>query len=870
MPKQRKKINKNKALLYTTPKLSTIGVRGVLKQPLTIADSDDNLSHTILNKKTTVLVEPCEWVPQINQIKNKKLRFKITTYTKDNGGNPDLPENSSNIVTGQSYDVANINPHEYFNFEEYFCESNSNILFPHGKPHIKDIKQGYVSNCSLLAALQAILSNPHINGAAIIQSMFQDHGDGTTTVRLYHPETLKPEYFRVSNAVIHNKNGKLSKHSALWVHVLENAYAARGLEGDNLKTNSSFASVYSGGIYEKNAFRSILGCEAKNIHSISPDPTLPIFCLKDTHLQEAIKFFHFLFINGQINKDEYEIHLKNMIPVFSNSIYKLFPVFPDLRTLEEIFNIQVQLFEYEFTHGENSLETASQSERENNKTLFEAYDKLKHFFEKYKKKDFFYRNYHINELKLYTQLQHSFNNGCALIAGCFTNEPVDGINSTHAYGVMGFEKKEVTVDDNNGVEQTTELLFVKLINPWGRKGRVYLQHIKDYSIKGKETEEGEFFIELKEFYRLFEVNVTESLVKPSVIESAKQNHEKEIVALLNKPILLDDYTLDQITEQRDYILLLKDKMMTYELFSLELFNEEEKTNIFSFLNKTQLLIGSPEHKRILLSLISKKNADHLGLDHDDAADYYYHLFLYQHLHTNPNNSYPLSIDEIFDQVKTHSPNTFLWESYQERLGIFSIYVSYEINQLNQDLYEIEMKLNRLEPLLDQIFDYENIAKQLAHFEMMLVWFKKNQTLLLGRTHELFPDKVQVIYQILDHINELEDRVECAKNKYISQLDNNPSANKSLSSMFKLICENYKNHATDRLNMVYTLNSAARSSLRSTFKNNIEMPKETKDLWSRFKDLLSSIFRNPLNFWKQPSNHSVPTPNTHSDLGHKYG
>ena len=51
--------------------------------------------------------------------------------------------------------------------------------------------------------------------------------DGTTTVRLFHPDTLEPNYISVDMAGLVDKQGQpLNKHKALWVDVLETAYVA--------------------------------------------------------------------------------------------------------------------------------------------------------------------------------------------------------------------------------------------------------------------------------------------------------------------------------------------------------------------------------------------------------------------------------------------------------------------------------------------------------------------------------------------------------------------------------------------------------------------------------------------------------------------
>ncbi len=117
--------------------------------------------------------------------------------------------------------------------------SESNVkdlpLFLH-KPHINDIKQGYIGDCYFLGAITAYMrTNPEG-----ILNMFHDVGDGTVIVRLYmafdennrrvdsekdmlRPEvTMRPVYIRVRK----DYDISATAQDCMWVQLLEKAYTA--------------------------------------------------------------------------------------------------------------------------------------------------------------------------------------------------------------------------------------------------------------------------------------------------------------------------------------------------------------------------------------------------------------------------------------------------------------------------------------------------------------------------------------------------------------------------------------------------------------------------------------------------------------------
>lgn len=102
-------------------------------------------------------------------------------------------------------------------------------LFAHD-PCVSDIAQGEVGDCYFIATVAAICDRE----PDFIRKMMKDNADGTVTVRFY--DEGKPVYVRVRKTVpVGNGSGSTMVgadkfvRGALWVQMLEKAYAASGL-----------------------------------------------------------------------------------------------------------------------------------------------------------------------------------------------------------------------------------------------------------------------------------------------------------------------------------------------------------------------------------------------------------------------------------------------------------------------------------------------------------------------------------------------------------------------------------------------------------------------------------------------------------------
>lgn len=139
-------------------------------------------------------------------------------------------------------------------------------LFPH-EPSLNDIAQGGVGDCYLLAALSAVVNM----SPQFIKDCMRDNGDGTVTVRFFEKpgDNETAHFVKIKKAV---PEGEPYAKGALWVQMIEHAYAASGLHirGDkNAPDNQDKLFNYnniSGG--SESAFvETITGCrmETRNM-----------------------------------------------------------------------------------------------------------------------------------------------------------------------------------------------------------------------------------------------------------------------------------------------------------------------------------------------------------------------------------------------------------------------------------------------------------------------------------------------------------------------------------------------------------------------------------------------------------------------------
>ena len=126
-------------------------------------------------------------------------------------------------------------------------------LFLH-TPCIKDLKQGEVGDCYLLAGLGSVVAS----SPDLIRQLMRDNGDGTVTVRFFRNKeddgTDEPLYVTVKKTVPKNivTQGDEYARGCLWVQMIEKAYAVSGIHsnavtGKQKKKNTPGYDGISGG-----------------------------------------------------------------------------------------------------------------------------------------------------------------------------------------------------------------------------------------------------------------------------------------------------------------------------------------------------------------------------------------------------------------------------------------------------------------------------------------------------------------------------------------------------------------------------------------------------------------------------------------------
>jgi hypothetical protein len=148
---------------------------------------------------------------------------------------------------------------------QYSAQTNA-PLFPR-TPSTQDVEQGGLGDCYLIAALLSIVSDNPNN----IKNMMVDNLDGTVTVHLYdvarpkdQAKTFTDRYIKIdkSTAIWKDTKRDVYARGALWVKLLEKAYAAAGYTGGESATRTpSFGAIAGGQSWI--AWEHLTGKEAK-------------------------------------------------------------------------------------------------------------------------------------------------------------------------------------------------------------------------------------------------------------------------------------------------------------------------------------------------------------------------------------------------------------------------------------------------------------------------------------------------------------------------------------------------------------------------------------------------------------------------------
>lgn len=193
-------------------------------------------------------------------------------------------------------------------------------LFPK-KPSTEDINQQLIGDCYFVAALGSIVaSNPDM-----IHSMIKDNRDGTVTVRLFDTTQTPPvpRYMQLDKSIISH-----DRHSAgaLWVPLLEKAYASMGINSDGHAGSASYAQMGAGG-HSHVAFGVLTGSVGAQVNAPSGDDDLGIAEGGSIKPWSRGEVFKRLKHKGQVAKGQDEMADNTLKGMKSYWIFK--QAFPD-------------------------------------------------------------------------------------------------------------------------------------------------------------------------------------------------------------------------------------------------------------------------------------------------------------------------------------------------------------------------------------------------------------------------------------------------------------------------------------------------------------------------------------------------------------
>ncbi|WP_157722075.1 C2 family cysteine protease [Tumebacillus avium] len=362
-------------------------------------------------------------------------------------------------------------------------------LFPHA-PKLDDVKQGYIGDCYLLAAVLALVNK----SPGLISGMMRDNGNGTVTVKMFDVEgkngkkTFTPREVTIEKSVVKRTSGKdktdENAQGTLWVQLLEKAYAAAGYYGRGeervpLKENT-FEQLASGiaGI----AFEHLTGHEAvyKSVETyqseakdgswlmmsalksqLTPDQQMELFA--DPDLADGIKKLH------EQQKHVYPVE----IDVYLQKKGLSKPTRDIIRKHLEAGNLY---------SGKRGTGKYTKTQLDTFAAIQQAVDAK-----------------HPMAISSHDKIA-SPKKGIFGVGHSGGEQMAKGLVGRHVYAVLDYR-------DNGGLKE------VKVRNPWGNYGRTYGKKFFSGAVEAKEVKggNGEFWLELsdltKRFHTLHSVNM---------------------------------------------------------------------------------------------------------------------------------------------------------------------------------------------------------------------------------------------------------------------------------------------------------------------------------------------------------------------------
>lgn len=646
------------------------GVRGKLKRSITTPDGVE------LQSGTSVIIQP------LNRDKHGAVpKFKITPYYKNTASaRSDQPESQRDVIADASHEVEIADPEAYLNFNNEHFRRSHEALFPNAdSPTLSEINQARVPNCFLLGAIQTLINHP--NGKSFIRGMMRQNDDGTTTVRLYDPVTLQPEYIKVENSVLIDGLGSLNLHGALWVHILEKAYAARGKK-DGKTVDASASTVFGGGGQPSEALTTLTGVKTSQR---SPEPNVIYSPLKvEEFLADMYAIIGFN-LDAAIGKEPEEINeqLSNALtmlePIKLKSIYNLFKADENDAAAKKaaLSNYGKLIKCYKANPEQFKTAVKERSAEMLNKKHPEASRVLKDIFQRFKP---FSGNYTLYQQAIFKDLQDHVGQHRLITGSTKTKfeKKVPGLVTNHAYTILGVEEGPVEIIDENGRAKTITAYYVVVRNPWGNLegplntlrnlatdgvGMGYKQHPTNKSVKQVATDEATSFIELNTFCENFHCYT----FSESVEQLFKRDADKEkCIADINQ--FVETHNIDFTSSNMELIIAKETydnhvknllELELQELTVLDANSHAALTAIFDARYDAKL------EETTILGLIDEKLFPRISGDASSVKRHVYALLKLKWLQTQDIPEKTEEVNRCMDIMQQHATQQNLWDALSQ-------------------------------------------------------------------------------------------------------------------------------------------------------------------------------------------------------------
>lgn len=673
--------------LIAGTKVTFPGVRGKLVKSIVTEDG------TTLAAGSAVIIQP------LNRNSNETPTFIITPYQQNEDGvRSDQMESRRNIISEKGFTIKLEKPEQFLKFSEEHFRRSHDILFPKSdSPSLEEINQIRIPDCFLLAAIQSIINHP--DGKSFIRGMMRQNDDGTTTVRLFDPVTLKPEYIRVENSIMVDSYGEINQHRALWVHILEKAYAARGKKNTD-SVDSSISSVYSGGGHTSLALQSLTGLKTNYLESKLLFSPLQI----EDFLSDHYLMVSSLLANTEITSEQITNYLMLLEQPRLSAICDFFGVaIDDEEAKQQALNKYVELIKCHKADSGIYAEAIQQRSVEKLKSTYpEVAAILNNHFTKVA---FFSGNYTSAASDVYNNIKNGLAQGQLITAGTHTKfeDKVVGLVGQHAYTVLGVKEKAMRVIDQDGKEKSITAKFIQVRNPWGnmdgflgsmRKhmvggvGRTYKQHKETLDVTVEHRNEATFYVELNDFCKYFlHYDISDSANNAFQRDAKKESATAEITKFIDECSI--DFTNShneliethkeyqkQLTKLIDIELMELNKLDAYFIQAVnDIFNE----NFPSELEKIAIS-GLLSDKEKLFPTVSGNI--------DDVKDHIYSLLKLNWIKSQDNQDKNFEA-KLINNVKLHAAQPELWEGLSQVNMMLDTVVSIRANSYHQTIDDME-------------------------------------------------------------------------------------------------------------------------------------------------------------------------------------